>query len=311
MTTIINAGTTTATALNITTDTSGALAIQTSGTNAISISSSQAVTLANPLPAGSGGTGLSALGTGVATFLGTPSSANLAAALTDETGTGVAVFSASPTFTGTPLAPTAAPGTNTTQIATTAFVGAAVMAQGLGTMSTQNANAVAITGGTVSGITDLAVADGGTGASTFTANSVVLGNGTSALNGNLVAPSTAGKVLVSNGTTWTAQTIAASGIKLGLGITGEVWNNVTASRAFGTPYTNSLSYPIVVSANTNNSGPSPGVEIVVGSVRVALWYWQFNGSGAKGGATAIVPPGATYQLNSINGAGLEYWSELY
>lgn len=36
---------------------------------------------------------------------------------------------------------------------------------GLGTMATQNANAVAITGGTVAGITDLAVADGGTGAS--------------------------------------------------------------------------------------------------------------------------------------------------
>ncbi len=33
---------------------------------------------------------------------------------------------ASPTFTGTPVAPTAAPGTNTTQIATTAFVDAAV-----------------------------------------------------------------------------------------------------------------------------------------------------------------------------------------
>jgi hypothetical protein len=60
------------------------------------------------------------------------------------------VFSASPTLTGTPLAPTAAPGTNTTQIATTAFVGAAVTAAtgSLGTMSTQNANNVAITGGT-------------------------------------------------------------------------------------------------------------------------------------------------------------------
>jgi hypothetical protein len=37
---------------------------------------------------------------------------------------------------------------------------------GLGTIATQNANAVSITGGSVSGITDLAVADGGTGAST-------------------------------------------------------------------------------------------------------------------------------------------------
>lgn len=37
---------------------------------------------------------------------------------------------------------------------------------GLGTLSSQNSNAVAITGGTISGITDLAIDDGGTGAST-------------------------------------------------------------------------------------------------------------------------------------------------
>jgi hypothetical protein len=45
-----------------------------------------------------------------------------------STGTGNVVFSASPTLTGTPLAPTAAYGTNTTQIATTAFVQASVPA---------------------------------------------------------------------------------------------------------------------------------------------------------------------------------------
>jgi hypothetical protein len=39
------------------------------------------------------------------------------------------------------------------------------MQSNLGTMATQNANAVAITGGSITGITDLAVADGGTGAS--------------------------------------------------------------------------------------------------------------------------------------------------
>lgn len=37
---------------------------------------------------------------------------------------------------------------------------------GLGTIATQNANNVAITGGSITGITDLAIADGGTGAST-------------------------------------------------------------------------------------------------------------------------------------------------
>jgi hypothetical protein len=74
----------------------------------------------------------------------------------------------------------------------------------LGTMASQNATAVAITGGTITGITDLTVADGGTGASSITANSVILGNGSSALSGNLVAPSTSGNVLTSNGTTWTS-----------------------------------------------------------------------------------------------------------
>jgi hypothetical protein len=74
----------------------------------------------------------------------------------------------SPTLTGTPLAPTATAGTNTTQVATTAFVKTAVdnATGSLGTMSTQNAASVAITGGAISGITDLAVVDGGTGAST-------------------------------------------------------------------------------------------------------------------------------------------------
>jgi len=52
---------------------------------------------------------------------------------------------------GTPTAATAGPGTNTTQIATTAFV--TNVAGSLGTMSSQNANAVSITGGTISGVT--------------------------------------------------------------------------------------------------------------------------------------------------------------
>jgi hypothetical protein len=51
---------------------------------------------------------------------------------------------------------------------------------GLGTISTQAANSVSITGGSITGITDLAVADGGTGVSTLTG--LVKGNGTSAFS---------------------------------------------------------------------------------------------------------------------------------
>lgn len=84
--------------------------------------------------------------------------ATLAYAGSTGTGNGVLATSptiASPTLTGTPISTTAAPGTNTTQIATTAFVAAAVTAAtgALGSMSAQNANAVAITGGTINSLT--------------------------------------------------------------------------------------------------------------------------------------------------------------
>jgi len=82
---------------------------------------------------------------------GTLSVARGGTGVTTSTGTGSTVLSASPALTGTPTAPTAVSGTNTTQIATTAFVQAKVGT--LGTLSSQNANSVAITGGSITGTT--------------------------------------------------------------------------------------------------------------------------------------------------------------
>ena len=208
----------------------------------------------------------------------------------------------SPAFTGTPTAPTASSVTNTTQVATTAFVQAVINDLGtIGTMAAQGADSVAITGGSITGITDLAVADGGTGASSLTG--VVIGNGTSAMTA--VAAGTSGNVLTSNGTTWTSS--APTSVK-GLGIGGEVWNNVTGSRGFNTQYTNSRSYPIAVSASTTCS-TGARITAYVNGVQIAYYGWQFNGCGAYGGTFIIVPAGATYQLNA--GEGVQNWMELY
>lgn len=59
---------------------------------------------------------------------------------------------------------------------------------GLGTMSVQDANNVTITGGSITGITDLAVTDGGTGVSTLTG--YVKGSGTSPLTASATIPNT-------------------------------------------------------------------------------------------------------------------------
>ena len=63
--------------------------------------------------------------------------------------------------------------------------------------------------------TPVPVSSGGTGTSTLTSNSVVLGNGTSAVQ--LVAPGMAGNVLVSDGSTWTSGPNAGTTTALAVG----------------------------------------------------------------------------------------------
>ncbi|WP_124480189.1 hypothetical protein [Burkholderia stagnalis] len=90
-----------------------------------------------------------------------------------------------------------------------------------GTMANQNANAVAITGGTIAGVTvstssPIGATSGGTGRNALTANAVVIGEGSSPVN--FAAPGASGTILSSTGTnadpsfqTKTALAIASSG----------------------------------------------------------------------------------------------------
>jgi hypothetical protein len=82
----------------------------------------------------------------------------------------------------------------------------------------------------------LPVANGGTGASTLTANNVLLGNGTSALQ--VVAPGSNGNILTSNGSTWTSAAPAGGGVTSLNGQTGAITDttfNVIGSYTGGCP----------------------------------------------------------------------------
>jgi hypothetical protein len=195
------------------------------------------------------------------------------------------ISSVSPTFTGTPLSTTASPGTNTTQIATTAFTTAAVTAAtgSLGTMSTQNANNVSITGGTIVGITDLTVADGGTGSSSLTANSVILGNGTSALSGNLVAPGTSGNVLTSNGTTWTS----AAGPAPTSGAAG-LGNGTTFTITTGSSGVALITVEFLTLATFGNFGGATGYLAINGSTVASKYTQTIEYSSRNSGCGGVI-----------------------
>jgi hypothetical protein len=120
------------------------------------------------------------------------------------TSTGIAGLATAPTYTGST-------GSGNVVLATSpTLVTPALGTPSSGTLTnctfpTLNQN----TTGTAAGLSaTLAVASGGTGASTLTANNVLLGNGTSAIQA--VAPGTSGNVLTSNGSTWSSSALPSS-----------------------------------------------------------------------------------------------------
>lgn len=79
----------------------------------------------------------------------------------------------------------------------------------------------------------------------------------------------------------------------------QTWQNMTASRAQGTTYTNSTGKPIMLSI-CSGSAASSGVALVVSGLSVATSLIQLAGGSFIASVTAMVPPGATYSVASWN-----------
>ena len=193
--------------------------------------------------------------------------------------------SGSTALSGTATAPTVTPSTdNSTKIATTAFVQS--VAGGLGTMASQNANNVAITGGTMAGVT----ISGGNAITSSNIGSQSVSYATTAGNGGVTSV---------NGSTG-AVTVYDIGV-------GQNWS--TPSRSAGTTYTNSTGRAIAVSVYVSGGTHSGGGYLYVNGVLVSSAGGYDNGGVST--MFAIVPPGQTYSVSlyGIN-PSVANWAEL-
>lgn len=84
---------------------------------------------------------------------------------------------------------------------------------------------------------------------------------------------------------------------------GQTWQDVSASRAASTTYTNSTSRPIQVAIGLNTTGPGTRVLTISG---LGIPKTLPNATDASVSFEAIIPIGATYSFSG----SFSYWYEL-
>jgi hypothetical protein len=152
----------------------------------------------------------------------------------------------------------------------------------------------------------LPIANGGTGGTTYTANNVLLGNGTSAFQ--VVAPGTTGNILTSNGTTWTSSAPAGGGFTGSslYGFTG------TASRATTVMTVSAVSSGTIRVGDviTSYTGTSFGTVSSFGTGTGGAGTYNMSASGTiastsiyTSSATFTIPTGKTTLRATIIGGG--------
>jgi hypothetical protein len=149
----------------------------------------------------------------------------------------------------------------------------------------------------------LSVANGGTGATTLTANNVLLGNGTSAVQ--TVAPGTNGNVLTSNGTTW-ASTAPAAGTTFSAGTTGFTPSTATSGAVTlagtlavangGTGQTSYTNGQLLIGNTTGNT-------LTKATLTPGLGISITNGTGSITITNTAAPYNASYVIIAGGGSG--------
>jgi hypothetical protein len=157
-------------------------------------------------------------------------------------------------------------------------------------------NAAGITSGT------LGVARGGTGATTLTAENVIIGNGTSAVK--FVAAGTTGNVLTSNGSAWVSQAISAGNYILRAYTSPATWTKPAGLKAVKVT---------VVGGGAGNGTTSPGTSVSAGGTSSfgpflsatggAAYTTPASGAGGSGSGGDINMSGGDSLLYLGGGAG--------
>lgn len=163
---------------------------------------------------------------------------------------------------------------------------------------------VSITGSSVaaSDITGvLGVDHGGTGAASFTANRVLLGNGTSAFQ--TVAPGTSGNVLTSNGTTWASATPSTGGTVTNVGFSGGTTGLGATGSPINTTGTITLNGTLVVANGGTGSASLTANNVLLGNGTAAVQTVAPGSSGniltSNGTTWASAAPGFGGTVTSV------------
>ena len=161
----------------------------------------------------------------------------------------------------------------------------------------------------------LPVASGGTGAATFTANNVLLGNGTSALQ--VVAPGTAGNILTSNGTTWASSAPASAVSTISFGSTGLTPSTATsgavsvagtlATTNGGTGLTSFTSGGVVYASSTSALATGSGLVFDGTNLGVGTSSPSYKLDVVSGSGTLAKFTRGSIQLSAFIGASEAFW----